>query len=704
MKLACLRCKRKKHRSVLILGVNTKQTKCNRAEPVCHQCVTAKAECQYVERRQRPRLAQQRIATASLGKRLELLEKHISNSGHFIESDSQRPRSVSTSLTTSTPDDVSQDPASISPPNITLQPPESGEGSWVYRLANDTKRQFQSQTTPISTPGPQIDQEMSALNDALEDLGKLRLRGGLIQGKVIFNITPEEAKQCIECFIEMMNTVVLPAVFASALDINLLRSLPYLIGSPLVKVDPGIHVMYFAALQYGLSQTRGPGHVLTQTAYLKALEHVPAWLEAPTGTDMDGYTAALSSCAAINNLDYQMAWKLHLKACHYLKSKGIDKLDTVPASTNEEEERREPTRFLYWQVVAADCLFRLFWGKPSLKWDPKNVKPSAILSVQNMHPDPVHVALTCVWSSCTTRTIEQLDSIDNAKLQGLSVSHGVNECCRKLEDSVTDWKMETILEDTTVKFKVRCLVADIVMNIYAIIVGLKRLANRVDGISIVDATTVRAARKIVVTLLEFEQGSGTGDQAQTGSQTYFFHFMNFYPFCSVFTLYEHIMACTNPDDCEEDVCQLERVADVMDHTSKTIRPDLKPFTETIKALNRVSRTIQDSRRSAGSAVLEGQQSSANTLRQDTRTVNSNMFMPYLDPSAFDTIPDFPMTIDGDPDPLGFVRAMENDFIGRKWNEHWWDMGGGMDSGMPLMANSTSPGQQQTAFSIPTPHT
>lgn len=157
--------------------------------------------------------------------------------------------------------------------------------------------------------------------------------------------------------------------------------------------------------------------------------------------------------------------------------------------------------------------------------------------------------------------------------------------------------------------------------------------------------------------------------------------MNFYPFCAVFILYEHIMACTNPDDCEEDIHQLERVADVMDHTSKTIRAELKPFTKTIKALNRVSRTMQDSRRSGRPVSPEQQPAGSSVIQQDPNNLNPNMYIPYLDPSAFDMIPDFPFTTDGDPDPLGFVRAMENDFMGRNWNENWWDLGGGMDSGV-----------------------
>jgi hypothetical protein len=207
---------------------------------------------------------------------------------------------------------------------------------------------------------------MTALSDALEDLGKLRLRADLTHPKVSLAIEPEEAKQCIEAFIGMMNTLVVPDIFTTVLDIDLLRSLTGIIDSTYITVDPGVHVMYYTALHYGLNQIRGPGHALTQAAYLKALEHVPAWLDSPTDTDMDGYTAAMSAWVAINNLDYQLSWKLHCKACHWLKSRGVDNLDITPARTVEEEEKRESIRYLYWQVLSTDCLFRLFYGKPTL--------------------------------------------------------------------------------------------------------------------------------------------------------------------------------------------------------------------------------------------------------------------------------------------------------------------------------------------------
>lgn len=163
-------------------------------------------------------------------------------------------------------------------------------------------------------------------------------------------------------------------------------------------------------------------------------------------------------------------------------------------------------------------------------------------------------------------------------------------------------------------------------------------------------------------------------------------FILFYPFCAVFTLYEYIIACTDPDECEEDVRQLEHIADAMEHTSQTIRPDLKPFAKTIKALNRVSRTIQDSRRKSPMST-DGRP--GHTSHGQIQSDNLNiMGIPDLDPSAFETFPDFPMTMQGDPDPLGFVRAMENDLIGRNWHENWWDMGRGLENGISYMTPDT----------------
>jgi hypothetical protein len=231
-------------------------------------------------------------------------------------------------------------------------------------MANVARRNFQ--TTPIDSPTPRMDNVMSSLNDALEDLGKLKLRADLSASRTNLDISSEEALKCIDAFMEFMNNCVVPNIAILVVDVNLLRTLPNIIDSPYVQVAPGVHVMYYNALQYGLEQIRGPGDPIAQRAYLETLESVPRWLDDPNETDMDVITAALTSWTAISNSDYQLSWKFHCKASHSIQSRGMDQIDRVPARTLEEESRRERNRYLYWFVLSIDCLFRLFYGKPTV--------------------------------------------------------------------------------------------------------------------------------------------------------------------------------------------------------------------------------------------------------------------------------------------------------------------------------------------------
>ena len=70
--------------------------------------------------------------------------------------------------------------------------------------------------------------------------------------------------------------------------------------------------------------------------------------------------------------------------------------------------------------------------------------------------------------------------------------------------------MDAILTDPATSLPLRCLIADHIMNVNAIIIGLKRLANQIDNTCLVDNMTVRAARKVVSTLLDFEQCDAVG--------------------------------------------------------------------------------------------------------------------------------------------------------------------------------------------------
>ena len=219
-------------------------------------------------------------------------------------------------------------------------------------MAADVRRNFQNQTTtPNSAPTPTIDGAMSSLNEALEDLGKIRIRTDVQRSGAGFHLSPTESRKCIDNFVDLLNNMVIPDIFAFIIDLELLHSLPDIIDSPYVQIEPGIRTLYYNALYYGIQQERSPGDPLVHASYLKILDTVPAWLKSQSLPDVDGHTAALSGWAAVNNHDHQLAWMFHCKSCQFIKTKAIDQIDVVPAKTYDEENKRNEFRYLYWQVV-----------------------------------------------------------------------------------------------------------------------------------------------------------------------------------------------------------------------------------------------------------------------------------------------------------------------------------------------------------------
>jgi len=126
--------------------------------------------------------------------------------------------------------------------------------------------------------------------------------------------------------------------------------------------------------------------------------------------------------------------------------------------------------------------------------------------------------------------------------------------------------------------------------------------------------------------------------------------------------------------------------------------DLAPFAKTINALNRVSRTLQEERRKSmttprdagggGEAqyhnatqgrVNQHQQHQLPHTSFDTIQNLVANELPDFDMSAFASMPDFSMNVEGDFQSHGFFRALENDLVMKNWpTGDWWDLSGGGD--------------------------
>ena len=303
---------------------------------------------------------------------------------------------------------------------------------------------------------------MLSLNEALDDLAKLRIRTEVIN--VDFKLSPAEARACIDGFASVMRAMVVPDWFApNMIDLELLRAITDIIDSPYVNIDPGVRVMYFNALYYGLEESEGPGGDLAAKAYMKVLESVPAWLESTTEASSDGPTAALTSWTAIIMHDYDLSWKFHCKSYQHIKSQGIDQIDATPAKNFSEESQRDILRYFYWHVMSVDVLFRLFYGKPTVvRWFSDNVRPPLIFSPDNMHPTAFNVMINIVWIRYTVLTVEIIDYVDNRVQDKAdpSIAQKANECCLRLEELMNEWRLDDLMDDQRTTEDQRCLIAD----------------------------------------------------------------------------------------------------------------------------------------------------------------------------------------------------------------------------------------------------
>lgn len=108
-------------------------------------------------------------------------------------------------------------------------------------------------------------------------------------------------------------------------------------------------------------------------------------------------------------------------------------------------------------------------------------------------------------------TAEMLNEFDkNVSHERDGIQQKVDDFCMKLENMIAEWKMESIIRDNDVPETLRYLIADHVMNIYAVIIGMRRLIKPVPNSSPVDDITLRAARKVAEITLDF-----TTDPART---------------------------------------------------------------------------------------------------------------------------------------------------------------------------------------------
>lgn len=147
---------------------------------------------------------------------------------------------------------------------------------------------------------------------------------------------------------------------------------------------------------------------------------------------------------AINNFDYQLAWKFHCQSCQYLQAAGIHRLDVIPAQSHEEEDRRNALRTLYWHVLQTDFLFRMLYGKPSaLPKNSERVNPPSAITLAESQPSRSAITIYIVWIRYTIMTKDLFRMLDNLPSEYITqeIAQSVEEYCNKLEELATEWDL-----------------------------------------------------------------------------------------------------------------------------------------------------------------------------------------------------------------------------------------------------------------------
>ena len=121
------------------------------------------------------------------------------------------------------------------------------------------------------------------------------------------------------------------------------------------------------------------------------------------------------------------------------------------------------------------------------------------MTSNRMHPTARYVMVVVVWVRYILLTAEAVDLIDKTHPgnRDSNFNQKIDDYCKQLEDVLLDWKLEAEMRSAETPIKHRVLMADHVMNLYAMIVGIRRLMRSPTHTNEVDNIALCAARKVV---------------------------------------------------------------------------------------------------------------------------------------------------------------------------------------------------------------
>ncbi|KAL1957006.1 hypothetical protein VTO42DRAFT_6495 [Malbranchea cinnamomea] len=674
IKLSCQRCRQKKIR-------------CDKGDPECGKCKAAGSACTYAQRRQRPRKTEHDDVVSRLSRRLEFLESQF---GSVPERVLTPRRSRESTVASTTPRGAApgEDSSADRSPDAHRKESSDNVSGGFYQMANEARNttieKLYGQGLLIPTnDSPSVSSAIEDLNGALAVLGSLKLRPEAEQAPgTADSHSPDEARQYIEDALRLIKS----AMIGIPIDMKLMKALPDVINSSHVHLDPAVKLIYYNLLLWGRSMGSEQSADAAQHNYIRCLQLVPEWYASSRGTLTDLMAAVSTALTAVNCFDYHLAWKFHCEACRLAKKLGLDRSELLQLRASEEGLAKDGIQELLWGILQVDLFFAMIYDKPrAIKVSLQNVDFPNIMSPTVSPPAAGPTIVFIVWTRIlfiATEYLDYLETHDEERLQKSELfKQQVNAFCDKIENVLIDWPLMSLMKMSDHKSLNKWLYADTIIgaNIFIIVMQRKMLGDQ----TLVSEQSLRSGRTVIDTLIHV---SGV-DSGKISFQPLQLNLLTFYPFCAFFVLYYHILSCSRPEDCAEDIRALEKVGLVLEYT-KSIKSEFVPISNAVNALNRISKIIQENRitLSAGKAHSESSFPQATlpeqpepgpiSMHQQNNICELNLTIGadvpqsnFLDPTT-----DLSVIFGEEIQPMWYMRAIENEFVGRNWHESWWDIG------------------------------
>ncbi|KAK2813942.1 hypothetical protein FQN50_000343 [Emmonsiellopsis sp. PD_5] len=399
-----------------------------------------------------------------------------------------------------------------------------------------------------------------------------------------------------------------------------------------------------------------------------------------------------------------------------------------------------PTKGLIMGMAHTDIMFRLFYNKPyaihnsTIREMDLPSLMSPVSAPRSSQPRAAPTIIYIIWvrlAYITSDFFEYLDNHGSDRTQRPEdFRRKIFFFCDQIEELMEDWPIEIMMKTSTKDPMAMWLLADVRVAAYTTIILMERKLYG-DEYSTVSPRMLLAARIVLDSIFQFASldldTSGKPSAAASSDEdsqrrrrrrsstpliaNAMRSLISFYPFSAFFSLYYHIIACPDPDDCKEDISALERLGAIL-RSAACVQTEFVPISNAINALNQVSRVIQEQRRAiVPASYLQGtqlqgpdmpsshgqrpavakrpqQQTGAGyttppspnplTMTMTTGAETPQIQFPAPPEDLFSSM-EIPMLPDASMmgfedgfEPMEYMRAVENEFIGRNWHESWWN--------------------------------